>query len=154
MWVCLPKTPSELKTQRFGAFIRSLCDHDELSFRRPFRFVASSFRTRAARQAEILALRHQLAVFQKNAPRRLRFHRSDRFLWVLLSRWCPVGGVVCTSSDRVAPPGVELRLASGAIAVQLAEATLAISLRLALAILLPEHIRAVSQDGGPPYHSK
>ena len=45
-----------------------------------FAFVASSFRTRAALQAEILALRHQLAVFQRNAPRRLRFQRSDRFL--------------------------------------------------------------------------
>ena len=49
--------------------------------------VASSFRTRAALQAEILALRHQLAVLQKNAPRRLRFHRCDRFLWVVLSRF-------------------------------------------------------------------
>ena len=43
-----------------------------------FAFVASSFRTRAALQAEILALRHQLAVFQKNAPLRLRLQRSDR----------------------------------------------------------------------------
>jgi putative transposase len=56
-----------------------------------FAFVASSFRTRTALQAEILALRHQLAVFQKNAPRRLRFQRSDRLLWVLLSRWWPGG---------------------------------------------------------------
>ena len=51
--------------------------------------VTSSFRTRVALQAEILALRHQLAVFQKNAPRRLRLQRSDRLLWVLLSRWWP-----------------------------------------------------------------
>jgi len=54
-----------------------------------FALVASSFRTRVALQAEILALRHQLAVFQKNAPRRLRLQRSDRLLWVLLSRWWP-----------------------------------------------------------------
>jgi hypothetical protein len=54
-----------------------------------FAFVASSFRTRVALQSEILALRHQLAVLQKNAPRRLRLHRPDRFLWVLLSRWWP-----------------------------------------------------------------
>src|SRR2546429_9105263 len=40
-----------------------------------FALAASSFRARAALQAEILALRHQLAVFQKNAPRRLRPHR-------------------------------------------------------------------------------
>jgi hypothetical protein len=49
-----------------------------------FALQASSFRTRAALQAEILALRHQLAVFQKNAPRRLRLHRGDRLLWVVL----------------------------------------------------------------------
>ena len=49
--------------------------------------VASSFRTRIALQAEILALRHQLAVLQKNAPRRLRLHRCDRLLWVVLYRF-------------------------------------------------------------------
>src|SRR6266404_4025639 len=54
-----------------------------------FALVASSFRTRAALQAEILALRHQLAVFQKNAPRRLHLHRCDRLLWVVLSRFWP-----------------------------------------------------------------
>jgi hypothetical protein len=37
--------------------------------------LASSLRTRAALQAEILALRHQLAVLQANAPRRLRLTR-------------------------------------------------------------------------------
>src|SRR3984885_10147397 len=46
-----------------------------------FSLVASSFRTRAALQAEILAFRHQLTVLQKNAPPRLRFQRSDRLLW-------------------------------------------------------------------------
>ena len=51
-----------------------------------FALLASSFRTRAALQAEIFALRHQLAVFQKNAPHRLRLHRCDRLLWVVLCR--------------------------------------------------------------------
>src|SRR5260370_9335033 len=51
--------------------------------------VASSFLTRAALQAELLALRHQLPVLQKNAPPRLRLQRSDRLLWVLLSRCWP-----------------------------------------------------------------
>src|ERR1700687_5461599 len=51
--------------------------------------VASSFRTRAALQAEIIAPRHQLPVFQKTAPPRLRLQRSDRLLWVLLSQWWP-----------------------------------------------------------------
>src|ERR1700682_6044078 len=49
--------------------------------------IASSFWSRAALQTEILALRHQLAVLQANAPRRLRLKRSDRVLWVLLSRF-------------------------------------------------------------------
>jgi len=52
-----------------------------------FTLLASTFRPRAALQAEILALRHQLAVFQKNAPRRLRLHRCDRLLWVVLYRF-------------------------------------------------------------------
>jgi hypothetical protein len=52
-----------------------------------FALLAFSFRTRAALQAEILALRHQLAVFQRNAPRRLRLHRCDRLLWVVLYRF-------------------------------------------------------------------
>ena len=51
--------------------------------------VASSFLTRSALQAEILALRHQLTVLQKNAPPRLRLPLSDRLLWVLLSRRWP-----------------------------------------------------------------
>ena len=46
----------------------------------------SSLRTRAELEAEILALRHQLAVLQQAAPRRLRLRRADRLLWVLLSR--------------------------------------------------------------------
>jgi hypothetical protein len=52
-----------------------------------FVLVASSVRTRAALQAEILAFRHQLAVFQKNSPRRLRVHCCDRLLWVVLYRF-------------------------------------------------------------------
>ena len=51
--------------------------------------VASTFRTRAALQAEILALRHQIAVLQQSAPRRLRLKQSDRLLWILLSRFWP-----------------------------------------------------------------
>ena len=52
-----------------------------------FALVASSFQTRAALQTEILALRHQLTVFQKNSPRRLRLHHGDRLLWVVLYRF-------------------------------------------------------------------
>src|SRR6266852_5254645 len=60
--------------------------------------IRSSLRTRAELQAEILALRHQLAVLQQAAPRRLRLSRADRLLWVLLSRvwtgWRPTIQIV------------------------------------------------------------
>jgi len=46
-----------------------------------------SFRTRAGLQAEVLALRHQLLVFQRrNQKRRLPLSAFDRLLWVWLSR--------------------------------------------------------------------
>src|SRR5215813_5355939 len=50
-----------------------------------FTLFASTFRTRTALQAEIAALRHQIAVLQLSAPRRLRLKQSDRFLWILWS---------------------------------------------------------------------
>ena len=37
-------------------------------------------------QLEILALRHQLQVLERTRPRRVRLTRSDRLLWVWLSR--------------------------------------------------------------------
>ena len=45
--------------------------------------LASTFRTRAAQQAEIAALRHQIAVLQRSSPRRLRLKQPDRLLWDL-----------------------------------------------------------------------
>jgi putative transposase len=48
--------------------------------------IRSSIRTRAELEAEILALRHQLAVLQQAAPRRPRLSRADRLFWVLFSR--------------------------------------------------------------------
>ena len=36
---------------------------------------------------EVIALRHQVAVLQRNRTRRPCFRTSDRLLWILLSRW-------------------------------------------------------------------
>ena len=47
--------------------------------------VGSSARSRGAMQLEILALRHQLAVYQRT-NRRPRLMPSDRLLWVWLAR--------------------------------------------------------------------
>ena len=51
-----------------------------------FAAVRCMVRSRLELQAEILALRHQLAVLQRQAPRRPRLRRADRLLWILLSR--------------------------------------------------------------------
>ena len=55
-----------------------------------FTILRDSLRTRAALQAEILALRHQLLVVQRRNPKkRLRLSLADRVLWVWLSRIWP-----------------------------------------------------------------
>jgi hypothetical protein len=52
-----------------------------------FSSLRSSFRSRAALQAEILALRHQLLVLQRSTQRRrLQFRAVDRIFWAWLSR--------------------------------------------------------------------
>jgi hypothetical protein len=54
-----------------------------------FSALRSAVRSRLELEAEILALRHQLAVLQRQAPRRPRLGHADRFLWVVLSRVWP-----------------------------------------------------------------
>jgi hypothetical protein len=49
----------------------------------------STIRSRLELEAEILALRHQLAVLQRPAPKRPRLGRTERLLWVVLSRLWP-----------------------------------------------------------------
>ena len=47
----------------------------------------SWFRSRAALQVEILALRHQLTVLKRSQRGRLRLNSADRLLWVGLCRF-------------------------------------------------------------------
>ncbi len=49
-----------------------------------FAFLGASFRTRAALQLEILALRHQIGVLQRSV-KRPKLTAADRFLWAWLS---------------------------------------------------------------------
>src|SRR6267154_4662285 len=57
----------------------------------PLFSVPACFRTRAALQAEILALRHQLLVLQRSSRgHKLRLSSADRVLWVWLSHLCSV----------------------------------------------------------------
>ena len=54
-----------------------------------FAALRCTVRSRLDLEAEVLALRHQLGVLQRQAPRRPRLGRADRFLWVVLSRVWP-----------------------------------------------------------------
>ena len=47
------------------------------------------FRSRASREAEIVALRHQLNVLQRKSPRRPTFNGLDRLIFVVLFRIAP-----------------------------------------------------------------
>jgi putative transposase len=87
--VCLPETRYLLWSLQF------LAETDMVGRRMTALLVAllaalrSAVRSRLELEAEILALRHQLAVLQRQAPRRPRLGRTDRLLWVLLSRLWP-----------------------------------------------------------------
>ena len=63
----------------------------------------SFVRSRLELETEILALRHQLAVLQRQAPTRPRLGRADRLLWVLLSRLWPNwrGAIQIVTPDTV-----------------------------------------------------
>jgi hypothetical protein len=51
-----------------------------------FNSLLTGLRGRAAMQAEIIALSHQLTVLQRNSkPKRIRLNAIDRCLWVWLS---------------------------------------------------------------------
>ena len=52
-------------------------------------FVIGLFRSRDALEAEIVALRHQLNVLRRKAPRRLVFSKCDRFVFACLYRLVP-----------------------------------------------------------------
>jgi putative transposase len=51
--------------------------------------LASTLRTRASLQLEILALRHQLVVLHRTNKKRIRLRASDRVLWIVLSQFWP-----------------------------------------------------------------
>jgi len=57
--------------------------------RRAFLVARNELRTRTALMLELIALRHQIAVLERNRTCRPCFRRSDRLLGILLSRWWP-----------------------------------------------------------------
>src|SRR5258708_488780 len=65
--------------------------------------VLSIFRTRAALQLEVMALRHQLEVLRRDRHTRIRLAWGDRIFWVLLYRLWPrcVDAVVVVKPETV-----------------------------------------------------
>jgi hypothetical protein len=57
------------------------------------------FRSRASLEAENLALRQQIIVLRRTAPKRLRFNRFDRLIVVGLHRLFPTFEMPCWWSD-------------------------------------------------------
>src|ERR1700746_2465394 len=51
--------------------------------------VVGLFRSRAALQAEILVLRHQLNVLRRKSPKRVAFNNADRLVFTGLYRLAP-----------------------------------------------------------------
>jgi hypothetical protein len=49
----------------------------------------SSNHSRAALEAEILVLRHQLNVLRRKSPGRLAFSSTDRLVFAACTRWLP-----------------------------------------------------------------
>ena len=111
--------------------------------------------TRAELEIEILALRHQLAVLQHAAPRRLRLSRADRLLWVLLSRvwrrWrnAPADRATC-HGRRVASPPVRVAVAMAFDAL----ASRSPSHRSQLRALIQKMHRANPLRGAPHIHGE
>jgi len=60
-------------------------------------------RSRKRLEAENLALRHQVTVLRRSAPRRLRLRSSDRFLFALLYRLSPgvMGAIVIVQPETI-----------------------------------------------------
>src|SRR5216683_3174497 len=54
-----------------------------------FGALGSCFRTRAALQLEIIALRHQINVLRRSQRGRVRLSRADRLFWTWLRRLWP-----------------------------------------------------------------
>ena len=78
--------------------------------------IRSWFRSRAALQVEILALRHQLTVLKRSQRGRLRLNSTEPLLWVgLLPIWVAMAlGVIyreAPNSDRLASTRFPLVLA-------------------------------------------
>src|SRR5262245_66184514 len=78
--------------------------------------VTGFFRSRALLEAEIVALRHQLNVLRRKAPKRLVFSSIDRLIFASLYRLVP--GI--RNTLVIVKPETVIPLASGRVSLVLA----------------------------------
>ena len=71
--------------------------------------IAGLFRSRASREAEIAALRHQLDVLHRQSPKRPTFSALDRLIFVILFRIAP--GI--TTVMKIVEPETVIRWQAG-----------------------------------------
>ena len=77
-------------------------------------WLACRFRGRAELELELIALRHQVAVLNRQRRSRLRLYSVDRMLWVCLYRvWPRCLRTIVLVKPAVAPPGLSALLALG-----------------------------------------
>ena len=75
----------------------------------PFRFARSFFRSQADLEAEIVALRQQLIVAMRRAPKQLAINNTDRLILTGLCRVWPrlLGSMVIVQPARRSSAGIE-----------------------------------------------
>ena len=83
--VCLPEIQSDWIETANRAILSSMME----LFKLLFSAVVALFRSRASLEAENLALRHQLNVLRRQAPRRLAFNTLDRLVFAGLHQFAP-----------------------------------------------------------------
>ena len=87
-----------------------------------FSWLACRFHSRAELELELVALRHQVAILNRQRPRRLRFCSIDRLLWVWLYRVWPR----CLEVMVVAKPATVVQWHLSLLKIQKAAKSLAI----------------------------
>ena len=111
--LCLLKISKVAKVWRFREAARNVpgCSHFLSTW---VSWVAWRFRSRAELELELIALRHQVAVLNRQQSGRLRLCSIDRMLWVWLYRvWPRCFRTMVLVKPAVAPPGLSALLALG-----------------------------------------
>ena len=84
-YLCLPQIPSSWRAATNWAMLSRMAELLQLIWS----VLTGLFRSRASREAEIAALRHQLNVLHRQSPKRPTFSALDRLIFVSLFHIAP-----------------------------------------------------------------